>query len=97
MSYSRTEQLDSLTIHSRLWPRSAALAERLWSDPQEDWTQAQYRMNNHRERLVRMNVQAELLQPAWCYQNDGFCGTGTGKEAETETERGAETKTETMA
>lgn len=70
--YNRTEQIDEHGLHVRLWPRAAALAERLWSNPKENWKEAQFRMNHHRERLVN-GVPAELLQPKWCYQNDGFC------------------------
>ncbi|KAK6631058.1 hypothetical protein RUM44_003231 [Polyplax serrata] len=67
-----TEQIDDGNIHVRLWPRAAALAERLWSNPNETWTEAQFRMYHHRERVVQ-EVPAEVLQPEWCYQNDGFC------------------------
>ncbi|XP_018025934.1 chitooligosaccharidolytic beta-N-acetylglucosaminidase [Hyalella azteca] len=68
-----TEQADSLTIDGRFWPRGAALGERLWSDPDHDWRDAEYRMVNHRQRLVKRGVQADRLQPEWCHQNQGRC------------------------
>ncbi|KAH0552731.1 hypothetical protein KQX54_014551 [Cotesia glomerata] len=32
-----TEQTDSTSVDPRLWPRSAALAERLWAEPETSW------------------------------------------------------------
>lgn len=68
-----TEQVDESSLDGRFWPRAAAMAERLWSNPDEDWQQAEYRMLAHRERLVQRGIQSEALEPQWCYQNEGFC------------------------
>ncbi|KAF9794109.1 hypothetical protein SFRURICE_009486, partial [Spodoptera frugiperda] len=68
-----SEQSDSATLDGRLWPRAAALAERLWAEPQTDWKAAETRMLHIRERLVRMGVQADSLEPEWCYQNEDQC------------------------
>ncbi|XP_053612207.1 chitooligosaccharidolytic beta-N-acetylglucosaminidase isoform X2 [Plodia interpunctella] len=68
-----SEQSDSATLDGRLWPRAAALAERLWAEPATNWRDAETGMLHVRERLVRMGVQAEGLQPDWCYQNEGYC------------------------
>ncbi|CAG9578151.1 unnamed protein product [Danaus chrysippus] len=68
-----SEQSDSATLDSRLWPRAAALAERLWAEPATTWREAERRMLNVRERLVRKGIKAESLEPEWCYQNDGYC------------------------
>ncbi|CAA3004232.1 Chitooligosaccharidolytic beta-N-acetylglucosaminidase [Olea europaea subsp. europaea] len=68
-----TEQADSHSVDGRLWPRAAAMAERLWSDPVTGWQAAEYRMVSHRERLVKLGVQADSLQPQWCHQNEGYC------------------------
>ncbi|XP_028167865.1 chitooligosaccharidolytic beta-N-acetylglucosaminidase isoform X2 [Ostrinia furnacalis] len=68
-----SEQSDTSTVDGRLWPRAAALAERLWAEPATSWQDAEYRMLHIRERFVRMGIQAESLQPEWCYQNEGYC------------------------
>nr|QBG82656.1 beta-n-acetylglucosaminidase [Heortia vitessoides] len=68
-----SEQSDSSTLDNRLWPRAAALAERLWAEPATTWKDAEYRMLHVRERLVSMGIQADSIQPEWCYQNEGSC------------------------
>ncbi|CAH4037655.1 unnamed protein product [Pieris brassicae] len=68
-----SEQSDSSTLDSRLWPRAAAMAERLWAEPDTNWASAEKRMLHVRERLVRMGIQTESLEPEWCYQNEGYC------------------------
>lgn len=68
-----SEQADEYTLDSRLWPRVSALAERLWSDPKTSWRDAESRLLIHREQLVQHGVQAELIQPQWCLQNEDQC------------------------
>ncbi|XP_066992201.2 chitooligosaccharidolytic beta-N-acetylglucosaminidase [Anabrus simplex] len=68
-----TEQADESALDGRLWPRAAALAERLWSEPSEGWRAAEHRMLNQRERLVKRGIAADTLQPEWCRQNEGYC------------------------
>ncbi|XP_003707555.1 beta-hexosaminidase 1 [Megachile rotundata] len=68
-----TEQADSVSLDSKLWPRSAALAERLWAEPNSTWIHAEHRMLRHRERFVRRGIAANALQPEWCTQNQGHC------------------------
>lgn len=76
---SWSEQLDEESLDARLWPRTAAFAERLWSDPvptpgsigiQED---VYTRLNTQRERLVRRGLKADALWPEYCRQNPGMC------------------------
>ncbi|XP_034947252.1 chitooligosaccharidolytic beta-N-acetylglucosaminidase [Chelonus insularis] len=68
-----SEQVDSASVDSRLWPRSAAMAERLWGEPECSWEQVEYRMLRHRERLVQRGIFADSLEPEWCLQNQGHC------------------------
>ncbi|KAG7199186.1 hypothetical protein KM043_018061 [Ampulex compressa] len=68
-----TEQADGSSVDNRLWPRAAALAERLWAEPTSSWTAAEQRMLRHRERLVARGIPADTLEPMWCLQNQGHC------------------------
>ena len=60
---------------SKVWPRTAALAEALWTNPTATgWYEADPRMQLQRERLVhRAGVRAEALQAQWCLANPGVC------------------------
>lgn len=68
-----SEQSDQFSLDNRLWPRSSALGERLWSNPQGTWRDAEPRMLMHRKRLVENGIQADRLQPEWCLQNEDQC------------------------
>lgn len=68
-----TEQVDGTSTDSRLWPRAAALAERLWTEPNTTWRDAEARFLVHRERLVKLGIAADALEPLWCLQNEENC------------------------
>ncbi|KAH8280358.1 hypothetical protein KR018_003327, partial [Drosophila ironensis] len=74
-----TEQVDENQLDSRLWPRSAALAERLWNDPKDERdieivpVEVFRRMSLFRNRLVELGISAEALFPKYCAQNPGEC------------------------
>lgn len=68
-----SEQVAGEAIEGKLWPRGAALGERLWSDPPTDWKQAEYRMIHQRERMYSRGIAADALQPEWCHQNEALC------------------------
>ncbi|XP_076038793.1 beta-hexosaminidase 1 [Oratosquilla oratoria] len=68
-----TEQADSENLDARLWPRSSALGERLWSDPDHNWRTAETRFIHHRQRLVQRGIMADRIQPQWCHQNEELC------------------------
>ncbi|XP_018579995.1 chitooligosaccharidolytic beta-N-acetylglucosaminidase isoform X2 [Anoplophora glabripennis] len=71
-----TEQVDTTAIDSRLWPRAAALAEVLWTEPTTDWKVAEQRFLVHRERLVTLGIDADGIEPQWCLQNEENCRIG---------------------
>eukprot|EP00750_Incisomonas_marina_P025612 INCI5592.1.p1 GENE.INCI5592.1~~INCI5592.1.p1 ORF type:complete len:790 (+),score=130.02 INCI5592.1:122-2371(+) len=83
------EEIDTSNVQQKLWPRAAALAERLWADPDptgvDGWFAADHRMQLHRERLVKRGYGAAALQPRWCLQHPGTCtlpaSPGTDKTA----------------
>ena len=90
-------QVDSTAVEARLFPRASALAERLWSNPGQEWYQAQTRLLHHRARMVQRGVRADAVQPEWCEQNERQCysekdnvlinnkvGLRTNEEVETE-------------
>lgn len=73
------EQTDSTVLISKIWPRTAALAESLWSgnsDPETgllrtgDMTQ---RILVFREFLVALGYPASPLAPKFCLQNPRGC------------------------
>lgn len=70
-----TEQVDDTAVDSRLWPRSAAMAERLWAEPENTWEGAEKRMLIHRQRLVNNDIRAAAMQPEWCLQYQDNCPT----------------------
>ncbi|XP_008200272.1 beta-N-acetylglucosaminidase NAG2 isoform X2 [Tribolium castaneum] len=67
------EYVDDSSVESRVWPRAAAAAERLWTNPSDYVKQTERRFYRHRERLVARGIHAEALVPRWCYQNEGEC------------------------
>lgn len=67
------ELVDEKSVEPRVWPRAAAAAERLWSDPDTDTAAVETRFYRHRERLVTRGISADAVAPGWCYQNEGEC------------------------
>merc|ERR1719309_1907636 len=69
-------ETDAESLQSTLWPRGAALAERLWTDPQQSYLKAdqvESRFAAHRERMVSRGTRAEVFQPEYCFQNQDAC------------------------
>lgn len=61
------------TLDSRLWPRASALAERLWTEPVEDYRHVENRILLHRHLLGLYGVQVESIEPDWCLMHPGQC------------------------
>ncbi|KHN40182.1 Beta-hexosaminidase [Glycine soja] len=75
-----TEQADSTVLDGRIWPRSSALAESLWSGNRDEkgmkrYAEATDRFNEWRSRMVSRGIGAEPIQPLWCVRNPGMCNT----------------------
>lgn len=69
-----TEQLGPGGLDARMWPRTAALAERLWSDRSEGAAADVYlRLDTQRTRLLTKGVRAAPLWPRWCSHNPHAC------------------------
>lgn len=70
--WSETIVADSFEV--RLWPRVAAMAERLWSDPQSvEMDELYSRISSHRERLIARNIKCDAIWPEWCRENPDKC------------------------
>ena len=68
-----SELVDNESLDAKVWPRTAAMAERLWTDPESKSSSAEARFYRHRLRLVTRGIKADTLAPAYCYQNEGEC------------------------
>ncbi|CAJ1958263.1 unnamed protein product [Sphenostylis stenocarpa] len=75
-----SEQSDSTVLDARIWPRTSALAESLWSGNRDENGKKRYagatdRLNEWRSRMVSRGIGAEPIQPLWCVRNPGMCNT----------------------
>uniref|UniRef100_A0A2H8U0P4 Beta-hexosaminidase n=1 Tax=Melanaphis sacchari TaxID=742174 RepID=A0A2H8U0P4_9HEMI len=68
-----SEFADDFNLDIKVWPRAAALAERLWSDPPTNALAAEYRLLQHRERLISLGIKPDRITPEWCNDREGEC------------------------
>lgn len=69
-----SEQLAPGGLDARVWPRAAALAERLWADRADGASADVYlRLDTQRARLVSRGIRAAPLWPRWCSHNPHSC------------------------
>lgn len=58
---------------SRIWPRAAAVAERLWANPENPARLATIRFYRHNDRLKVLGIRSEPIAPKYCILNEGQC------------------------
>lgn len=73
-----TEQVGPESLETRIWPRAAAFAERVWSNPVIGFldyipSQVYTRLDTQRERMRSRNLKSEVLWPKYCTLNPGIC------------------------
>ncbi|KAF5188184.1 Beta-hexosaminidase [Thalictrum thalictroides] len=72
-----SEQADPTVLDARIWPRTSAMAETLWSGNRDEsgkkrYAEATDRLNEWRYRMVSRGIGAEPLQPLWCVTHPEF-------------------------
>ncbi|KDO18099.1 hypothetical protein SPRG_16539 [Saprolegnia parasitica CBS 223.65] len=68
-----SEIADERAVEAKIWPRAAALAERLWTNPKTNWKNAMSRMRIQRDRIADAGIGTDAVHPHWCRQNPGKC------------------------
>ncbi|CAG9806447.1 unnamed protein product [Chironomus riparius] len=70
-----TEQVNEDSIDVRIWPRAAAFAERLWSDPQSSVIPKETvnRFSIFHKRFQSLGLKSDALFPKYCEQNEEEC------------------------
>lgn len=69
-----TETADENDYQVKIWPRTSAFAERMWSQSNIcDNANMMDRMRIHREQLINIGLRAMAVQPEYCLQNPDFC------------------------
>lgn len=92
-----TEMVDDINLSQKLWPRSAALAEALWTNPKHGWYEANARFQQWRNTLVQRGIAAEALQPLWCQQREGWvCSLNSGEPGTAATTKASSTRGKRM-
>ncbi|XP_045467593.1 probable beta-hexosaminidase fdl [Harmonia axyridis] len=67
------EQVAEESLETRIWPRTAAFAERVWSDPDYVKEDVYMRLDNFREILRFRGLEVSAIWPKWCTMNPGKC------------------------
>ena len=68
-----SEYCDEHSIEVKIWPRLNSVAERLWSDPNDDIRKVESRFNRQRERLISKGIPTDAILPEYCTLFEGEC------------------------
>ncbi|KAJ8705945.1 hypothetical protein PYW07_010722 [Mythimna separata] len=71
-----TDLVDTGNLDYHLWPRAAAVAERLWSDVTINATVTSHvyvRLDSQRWRMVLKSIQVQPIWPLYCSFSPGVC------------------------
>lgn len=68
-----SEYCDEHSIEVKIWPRLNSVAERLWSDPDDDIRKVESRFNRQRERLIAKGIPTDAVLPEYCTLFEGEC------------------------
>ncbi|KAJ8708130.1 hypothetical protein PYW08_010496 [Mythimna loreyi] len=71
-----TDLVDTGNLDYHLWPRAAAVAERLWSDVVANGTVTSHvyvRLDSQRWRMVLKSIQVQPIWPLYCSFSPGVC------------------------
>ncbi|KAG6462276.1 hypothetical protein O3G_MSEX013157 [Manduca sexta] len=71
-----TDLVDTSNLDNHLWPRAAAVAERLWSDIVINSSASgpvYVRLDHQRWRMLLRGVKVQPVWPVWCSFNPGSC------------------------
>ncbi|CAG0879768.1 unnamed protein product [Darwinula stevensoni] len=68
-----TETVHNQSLEGKVWPRSAAAAERYWSNPKGRWLEVEWRITHQTERMAQFGIRTDAIRPEWCRQNPALC------------------------
>ena len=74
-----SELTGASALETRIFPRGAAFAERMWigrnlgGGGEGKWMQAERRLIHQRERMVERGTDADVLAMRWCHQFENSC------------------------
>lgn len=60
------EYIDAVNAINRVWPRAAAVAERLWSKDADSVDSAKHRLADLRCRMLSRGIAAQSMGPGFC-------------------------------
>lgn len=68
-----SEYCDEHSVEVRIWPRLNAVAERLWSNPNDEFKSVESRFHRQRERLISKGIKVDAVLPEFCTLFEGEC------------------------